>query len=226
MPAYSLMMRPSSRFQGWSEDDAEGDEGASVANIIKNLEREELGCHDSGVGMGSNHSRPNFVGILPEDQTMVDMTAHYKAPGSGATMDHLRNLSNDIIKLTWQLNHKMELTTLVLFNKVKAGFSGTCSVARDFVSNMSKLMTDFFMEAWVYEVHFDSADSWAFHTAVEGLQDGVNELLCQAAILEDMYQHSRASFDTILSTMCQEVQNFTVQVSQHLCDEYQCRTFD
>ena len=220
------MKRPSSRFQGWSDNDAEGDEGAAVVNIIKYLEREKPGCHDSGVGMGSDHSKSNFVGIIPEDQTMVDMTAHYKAPGFGATMDHLRSLSKDIIKLTWQLNCKIKLTALVLFDKVKAGLSGTCGVARDFVSDISKLMTDFFMEAWVYEVHFDSADSRALHTAVEGLQDGVNELLCQAAILEDMYQHSKVSFDTILSTMCQEDHNFTIQVSRHLCYEYQCRTFD
>ena len=157
---------------------------------------------------------------------MVDMTAHYKVPGSGATMDYLRCLSDDIIELSQQLNCKMELTTLALFNKVKAGFSGMGGVAREFVSNMSKLMTDFFMNARVYEAQLDSNDSQTFHTAVEGLQERVNELLCQAAILKDKYQHSKASFDTILSTMHQEVHNFATQVSQHLCDEYKCCTFD
>ena len=60
---------------------------------------------------------------------MVDMAAHSKVTGSGATMDRLRCLSDDIIKLSRQLNHKMELATLVLFDKVKAGFSGTGGVA-------------------------------------------------------------------------------------------------
>ena len=67
--------------------------------------------------MGSDDSKTKFIGILPESQTMVDMTTHYKATGSGITMDHLRNLSGNIIKLTQELNRRMELTALELFDK-------------------------------------------------------------------------------------------------------------
>ena len=51
-------------FKGWSDDDAEGNKGMAVANIIVNLEQEEPGCQDSGVGMGSDDMKPKFVGIL------------------------------------------------------------------------------------------------------------------------------------------------------------------
>ena len=112
-------------FQGWSDDETEGNEDVVVANIIANLEWDEPECQDSGVGMGSDNAKSKFVGVVPEGQAMVDMTAHYKATGSGATMDHLRHLSDDIIELSQQLNRKMELAELALFNKVKAGFSGT-----------------------------------------------------------------------------------------------------
>ena len=163
--------------------------------------------------MGSDDTRSKFVGVLSEGQAMVDMTAHYKETGSGATIYCLRWLSDDNIELLWQLNHKMELTTLVLFDKVKAGFSGTGGFARQFVSNMSKLTTDFFIDARVYEVQLDSNDSQPFHTAVEGLQERVNELLWQAAILEDKYQHSKASFNTILATCTKK---FTTLPLRHL----------
>ena len=53
----------------------------------------------------------------------------------------------------------MELATLALFNKVKVGFSGTGGVARQFVGDMSKLATDFFMDTRMYEAQLDSADA-------------------------------------------------------------------
>ena len=106
--------------------------------------------------------------IVPKGKVMVDMVAHNKVTGSGATMDCLRYLSDDIIELTRQLNHKMQLAVLVLFDKVKAGFSGTGGVPWQFVVNMSKLATDFFMDARVYEAQLDSTDSEAFHTCGVG----------------------------------------------------------
>ena len=157
---------------------------------------------------------------------MVDMATHNKVTGSGATMDCLRCLGNDIIELSRQLNCKMELATLALFDKVKAGFSGTGGVAWQFVGDMSKLATDFFMDARVYEAKLDSADTEAFHSAVLGLQEKVDTLLGQAAALEDAYQHSKVLFDNILATMCQEIHDFANQVSRHLCNEYKCCLFD
>ena len=103
--------------------------------------------------------KPNIVGIVPEGQVMVDMATHNKATGSGATMDRLRCIGDDIIELSRQLNCKMELAALALFDKVKAGFSGTGGVARQFVGDMSKLATDFFMDTRVYEAQLDSADT-------------------------------------------------------------------
>ena len=88
-------------FQGWSDDEADGNEEVAVANIISHLEQE---CHDSGVGMGSDDTKSKFVGIVPEDQVMVDMMAHNKVTGSSSMMDHLRHLGDDIIELSWQLN--------------------------------------------------------------------------------------------------------------------------
>ena len=61
--------------------------------------------------MGGDGSKSNIMGIVPDGQVMVDMAAHSKATGSGATMDHLRHLGDDIIELSRQLNHKMELAT-------------------------------------------------------------------------------------------------------------------
>ena len=115
---------------------------------------------------------------------------------------------------------------LALFEKVKAGFSGTGSVARQFVGDMSKLATDFFMDARMYEAQLDSTDTQVLHTAVAGLQERVNELFQQAPILEDKYQHSKVSFNTILVTMCQEICDFATQASRHLCNEYKHCTFD
>ena len=109
-------------FQGWSDDEAEGDQQAAVANIVSCLEQDQ---RDSGIGMGGDESKPSIKGIVPEGQVMVDMAAYNKVTGYGATMDCLRCLGDDIIKLSRQLNRKMELATLALFDKVKAGFSGT-----------------------------------------------------------------------------------------------------
>ena len=157
----------STGFQGWSDDEVEGDEPMAVANIVKHLEEDQ---HNSSIGMGGDGSKLNIVGIVSEGQVMVDMATHSKATGSSTTMDHLRCLGDDIIELSRQLNHKMELAMLALFDKVKAGFSGSGGVARQFVGNMSKLATDFFMEARVYEAQLDSVDSEVFHAAVLGLQ--------------------------------------------------------
>ena len=129
----------STGFQGWSDDEAEGDEAAAVANIVRHLEEDQ---QDSSIGMGGDRSKPSIEGIIPEGQVMVDMATYNKAIWSGATMDRLQHLE-DIIELSRQLNCKMELATLVLFDKVKAGFSGTGGVAWQFVGDMSKLATDF-----------------------------------------------------------------------------------
>ena len=198
----------STGYQGWSDDEAEGDEVAAVANIVRHLEQDQ---QDSGIGMGGDGSKPSIEGIIPEGQVMVDMVAYNKVTGSGATMDRLRHLGDDIIELSRQLNHKMELAALALFDKVKAGFSGTGGVARQFVGNMSKLATDFFIDARMYEAKLDSADTEAFHSAVLGLQEKVDALLRQAAALEEMYKHSKVSFDDILATMHQEIHDFANQ---------------
>ena len=200
-------------FQGWSNDEAEGNKDVAVANIIANLKQDRQERQDSGVGMGSNNAKSKYMRIVPEGQAMVYMTAHNKATGSGATMDHLRRLSDDIIEISQQLNRKMELAMLPLFDKVKAGFSGTGGVVKQFISNMSKLATDFFMDVRMYKEQLDSADTEAFQTAVVGLRDRVNELLQQATILKDKYQHSKVSFDTILVTMHQEICDFATQAS-------------
>ena len=170
----------STGFQGWSDDEAEGDEPTAVANIVRHLEEDQ---QDSGVSMGGDGSKSNIMRIVPEGQVMVDMAAHSKATGSGATMDCLRHLGDDIIELSRQLNRKMELAALVLFDKVKAGFSSTGGVVWQFVGDMSKLATNFFMDARVYEAQLDSADMEAFHSAVLGLQEKVDPLLRQAAAL-------------------------------------------
>ena len=201
----------------------EGDKPAAVANIVAHLGQDQ---QDSGVGMGGDDTKPNIKGIVPEGQVMVDMTAHNKATGSGATMDHLRHLSDDIIELSRQLNCKMELATLALFDKVKAGFSGTGGVAWQFVGDMSKLATDFFMDIRVYEAQLDSANTEAFHSTVLGLQERVDTLLGQAATLEDAYKHYKVLFDNILATMCQEIHDFADQASCHLCNEYKHHSFD
>ena len=213
----------STGFQGWSDDEVEGDEPTAVANIVRHLEEDQ---QDSGIGMGGDRSKSNIVGIVSEGQVMVNMAAHSKVTGSGTTMDCLRCLGDDIIELSRQLNHKMEVAMLVLFDKVKAGFSGTGGVAQQFVGDMSKLATNFFMDARVYKAQLDSADTEAFHSAVFGLQEKVDSLLRQAATLEEMYKHSKASFDNILATMCQEIHDFTNQASCHLCNEYKCCSFD
>ena len=153
---------------------------------------------------------------------MVDMATHSKATGSGTTMDCLRRLGEDII----ELNHKMELATLALFDKVKAGFSGTGGVAQQFVGNMSKLTTNFFMDARVYEAQLDSADSEMFHSAVLALQEKVDVLLRQAATLEETYKHSKVSFDNILATMRQEIHDFANQALRCLCNKYKRCLFD
>ena len=124
-----------------------------VANIVRHLKEDQ---QDSGIGMGGDGSKSNIMGIVPDGQVMVDMATHSKVTGSGATMDRLRHLGDDIIELSRQLNRKMELAALALFDKVKAGFSGTGGVARQFVGNMSKLATDFFMDTRVYEAQLDS----------------------------------------------------------------------
>ena len=213
----------STGFQGWSDDEAEGDEPTAVANIVKHLEEDQ---HDSGVGMGGDGSKSNIVGIVPDGQVMVDMATQSKATGSSATMDRLRHLGDNIIELSRQLNRKMELATLALFDKVKAGFSSTGGVARQFVGDMSKLATDFFMDARVYEAQLDSADSEAFHSAVLGLQEKVDSLLRQAATLEEAYKHSKTLFDDILATLHQEIHDFANQASCHLCNEYKRHSFN
>ena len=109
---------------------------------------------------------------------------------------------------------------------MKAGFSSTGGVAWQFVGDMSKLTTDFFMESMVYEAQLDSTDSEAFHSALLGLQEKVNSLLRQAAALKEMYKHSKVSFDNILATMHQEIHDFANQASRHLCNEYKHRSFD
>ena len=117
----------STGFQGWSDDEVEGDEPMAVANIVRHLEEDQ---QDSGICMGGNGSKLNIVGIVSEGQVIVHMATHSKVTGSGVTMDHLRHLGDDIIELSWQLNSKMELAALALFDKVKAGFSGTGGVAQ------------------------------------------------------------------------------------------------
>ena len=194
-----------------------------MANIVLCLEQDQ---QDSGIGMGGDDLKPKIEGIVPEGQVMVDMTTHNKVTGSGATMDCLRHLGDDIIELSRQLNCKMELATLVLFDKVKADFSGTGGVAWQFIGDMSKLTTDFFMDARVYEAQLDSADTEAFHYTVLGLQEKVDTLLEQAVTLEDTYQHSKALFDNILVTMRLEIHDFTNQASRHLCTEYKRHSFD
>ena len=84
----------------------------------------------------------------------------------------------------------------------------------------------FFIDARVYETQLDSTDTEAFHNAVTGLQARVDALLGQAGALEDVYQHSRMSFDKILVTMCQEIHNFVNQASLAFCNEYKCHSFD
>ena len=106
--------------------------------------------------MGGDDSKPKIEVIVPEGQVMVDMTTHNKATGSGATMDRLRRLGDDIIELSRQLNHKMELAALALFDKVKAGSSGPGGVTWQFVGDMSKLTTDFFMDTRVYNTQKSS----------------------------------------------------------------------
>ena len=91
---------------------------------------------------------------------------------------------------------------------------------------LSKLATDFFMDARVYEAQLDSANSEAFHSTVLGLQEKVDTLLKQAATFEEMYKHSKSSFNNILATMHQEIHVFANQVSHHLCNEYKHRSFD
>ena len=172
----------STGFQGWSDNEAEGDEPTAVANIVKCLEEDQ---HDSGVRLGGDRTKSNIMGIVSEGQVMVDMATHSKATGSGITMDRLRHLGDDIIELSKQLNHKMELAALALFDKVKAGFSGTGGVAWQFVGDMSKLATNFFMDARVYKAQLDSANTEMFHTAVLGPQEKVDSLLRQAAALEE-----------------------------------------
>ena len=213
----------STGFQGWSDDEAEGDEAAAVANIVWHLEQDQ---QDSGIGMGGDGSKPSIEGIILEGQVMVDMATYNKMTGSGATMDRLRHLGDDIIELSRQLNHKMELAALALFDKVRAGFSGTGGVARQFVGDMSKLATDFFMDARTYEAKLDSADTEVFHSVVLGLQEKVDALLRQAAALEETYKHSKVSFDDILATMHQEIHDFAIQASRHLCNKYKHRLFD
>ena len=66
----------------------------------------------------------------------------------------------------------------------------------------------------------------AFHSVVLGLQEKVDILLRQAAALEEMYKHSKVSFDDILVTMHQEIHDFASQVSCCLCNEYKCHLFD
>ena len=210
-------------FNGWSNNEAEGNKLVAVANIVAHLEQDQ---QDSGIGMGGDDSKPKIKEIVPEGQVMVDMTAHNKATGSGTTMNRLRYLGDDIIELSRQLNHKMELAALALFDKVKAGFSGTGGVAQQFVGNMSKLAMDFFMDARVYEAQLDSTDTEAFDSAVLGLQERVDALLRQAAALEDAYQHSKMSFDNIMVTMHQEIHDFVNQASYCLCNKYKHRSFD
>ena len=201
----------------------EGDEPTAVANIVKHLEEDQ---HDSGIGMGGNRSKSNIMEIVSEGQVMVDMAAHSKATRAGTTMDCLRHLGDDIIELSRQLNCKMELAALVLSDKVKAGFSCTGGVAWQFVGDMSKLATDFFMDARVYEAQLDSADSETFHTAVLGLQEKVDLLLRHGATLEEAYKNSKSLFDDILATLHQEIHDFTNQGSCHLCNEYKCHSFN
>ena len=213
----------STGFQGWSDDEAEGDEPKAVANIVKHLEEDQ---QDSSIGMGGNRSKPRIEGIILEGQVMVDMVAYNKVTGSGATIDHLRHLGDNVIELSRQLNCKMELATLALFNKVKAGFSGTGGVAWQFIGDMSKLATDFFMDARVYESQLDSVYSEVFHSMVLGLQEKVDALLRQAATLEETYKHSKVLFDNILATKCQEIHDFANQASCHLCNEYEHHSFN
>ena len=54
----------------------------------------------------------------------------------------------------------------------------------------------------------------------------MDSLLRQAATLEETYKHSKASFDTILATMHQEIHDFANQASHCLCNEYKHRLFD
>ena len=106
----------STGFQGWSDNEAQGDEPMVVANIVRCLEEDQ---QDSSISMGGDESKSNIVGIVPDGQVMVGMATHSKATGSGATMERLRHLSDDIIELSRQLNCEMELAVLALLTKWK-----------------------------------------------------------------------------------------------------------
>ena len=69
----------STGFQGWSDDEVEGNEPMAMANIVKCLEEDQ---HNSGIGMGGDGSKSNIVGIVSEGQVMVDMATHINlSPG-------------------------------------------------------------------------------------------------------------------------------------------------
>ena len=82
----------SAGFQGWSDDEAEGDEPTDMANIVKCLEEDQ---HGSGVGMGSDWPKLNIMGIVSEGQVMVDMATHSKDHSSTGRKqyDTLKTLS-------------------------------------------------------------------------------------------------------------------------------------
>ena len=116
---------------------------------------------------------PQFWTRLGSDgssQVIVNMTAYNKVTGSGATMARLEKLGNDIIDMMHKLKRKMEKTALTLFDKVKEGFFCTGSITKDFVTDMSKQATNFFMDAWEFKAQLDTTDTQALCTALEGLQ--------------------------------------------------------
>ena len=178
------------------------------------------------MGMGGDGCKSNIVGIVPEGQVMVDMAAHSKETGSVPLWITLGVLVMTSLSYPGSSSTRWNWPALALFDKVKAGFSGTGGIAWQFIGNMSKLATYFFMDARVYEAQLDSADSEVFHSAVLVLQEKVDALLRQAAALKETYKHSKASFDNILATMHQEIHDFANQASHRLCNKYKCRSFD
>ena len=147
------MAEHSGVFPGWSNGEGENDEQEAITqmNNALDLEKKASGCHVSGVRMGSNSSKSKYDRIVSKDQTMTDMITHLKETGSSATMERFRKLDDDKIDLTRDLNWQIQLMSLALLDKVKEGFSGTSGVAKEFVTEMSKLAVDFFMDARGYE---------------------------------------------------------------------------
>ena len=146
----SAMKAEFGHFEGSSSAE-ESNKNQGGEELDEDLDTEMLGCHNSGMGLGSNGSETKFTGIVSSGQVMVNMMAYNKVTGSGTTMAWLEKLGDDIIELTQVLNWKMAKIALTLFDKIKAGFSGTSGMTKEFITDMLKLATDFFMDTWEFE---------------------------------------------------------------------------